>query len=564
MTEQTHPHHSYRSRVSRYLHSLKFEFLLLFFGVILLTIALIMLANIFLLEDFYYSEKQEALEQVYESLNEAAQDGTISSINYGVQLTQLGNRENVNILVMDQESQTVRVFTTDSATMLSRMFDNIFGATNDLPENFDEEMEDAWLNDRDAPDFYSVRVLIEEENLRVSIVRDRSTNTEYMERWGMLSDGSYYLLRTALDSIHRNSQIANEFTIYIGCVVLVIGAVISIFAARGFTRPITQITELSQRMGQLDFSAKYVPTGHPRDEIVTLGDNMNDLSEKLEHTISELKNANAQLQQDIERRDQNEAMQRDFISSVTHELKTPIALIQGYAEGLQDGMAEDPEDREYYCTVIMDEARKMNSMVQQLLSLTHLEFGQSNELSYENFDVVELIREYIGTAGLLAKDQDITVRMTQQTPIYVWADQFYVEEVFQNYFTNAVHHCMAVPAAAPVGNRTGVYESTGSAVGTVSRGGTGNSSDKVIDIKFERGENSVRIGVFNTGQPIPEESIPRIWEKFYKVDKARTREYGGSGVGLSIVKALMELMHQPYGVINYDNGVEFWFELEIR
>ena len=86
--------------------------------------------------------------------------------------------------------------------------------------------------------------------------------------------------------------------------------------------------------------------------------------------------------------------------------------------------------------------------------------------------------------------------------------------------------------------------------------------DKVIDIRFEQKENCVRISVFNTGDPIPEDSVGRIWEKFYKVDKARTRAYGGSGVGLSIVKAIMELLHQDYGVINYDNGVEFWFELE--
>ncbi len=214
---------------------------------------------------------------------------------------------------------------------------------------------------------------------------------------------------------------------------------------------------------------------------------------------------------------------------MTHELKTPIALIQGYAEGLQDGMADDPKDRDYYCGVIVDEAGKMNHMVQQFLSLTHLEFGQNNELNYENFDITELVRNYIRTGGLLAKERGIQVKVESSGPIYVWADQFYAEEVFQNYFTNAVNHC---------------------------------DGEKIIDIRFKQQENKVRIGVFNTGAPIPEESIPRIWEKFYKVDKARTRAYGGSGVGLSIVKAIMELIHQDYGVCNYDNGVEFWFELE--
>ena len=115
--------------------------------------------------------------------------------------------------------------------------------------------------------------------------------------------------------------------------------------------------------------------------------------------------------------------------------------------------------------------------------------------------------------------------------LFVWADEFKVEEVFTNYFSNAIHYC---------------------------------SGDKKIVITLTKGEKTVRVSVFNTGEPIPEESISYIWDKFYKVDKARTREYGGSGVGLSIVKAIMESMNQKYGVENYQNGVLFWFELDIK
>ena len=549
---QNRPHRPRRGRFQTYLHSLKFELMILCFGLIALAIVLIMAANHFLLEDYYYNEKMDALEDTYEALNQAAIDGTLSSITFGTRLTQLGSRDNVNVLIMDQESQTVLAFTTDTDTMVRRMLDNIFGVTNELPEDFGEEEAEEWAADKSAPNYYIVKTLVDEESTKVQIVRDKSTNTDYMERWGMLADGSYYLMRTAVDSIRVNSQIANEFTLYIGLAVLVFGFFLSFFVARGVTRPIEQISELSQRMGQLDFSAKYVSSGHQRNEIETLGDNMNDLSAKLEETISELKNANARLQQDIERRDANEEMQREFISNVTHELKTPIALIQGYAEGLQDGMAEDPEDRDYYCGVITDEAQKMNRMVQQLLSLTHLEFGQNNDLNYTNFDIVALVRSYLETAGKLAQDEEIEVRVNADGPVMVWADQFYAEEVFQNYYTNAVHHCEARP-------------STQAASAFSAKSGDGaqpGGMKKVIDIRFERKDNNVRIRVFNTGQPIPEESLPRIWEKFYKVDKARTREYGGSGVGLSIVKALMDLMHQAYGAVNYDNGVEFWFELE--
>ncbi len=511
----------------RKFRSLQMEFAALFFALMAGAVAVMFLANNAFLERYYNSEKQDTLENTYERLNAAAASNSIESIAFGNELTQIANRNNISILVIDEESKTVRAMAADVNTMMNRMWDNILETTNELPEDFDEHKVASWQEDRHAPDYYIVKRLQEGDSTRVQIVLDKGTGTQYMERWGMLSNGSYYLLRTAMDSIRANAMIANRFILLVGGSVILLGLFVAMLLSRRITRPIIRMTELSRKMRTLDFSAKY--EGNDRNEIQILGENMNDLSETLEETISKLKNANARLQQDIEHRDKTEAMQREFISNVTHELKTPIALIQGYAEGLQDGMADDPKDRDYYCGVIVDEAGKMNHMVQQFLSLTHLEFGQNNELNYENFDITELVRNYIRTGGLLAKERGIQVKMENSGPIYVWADQFYAEEVFQNYFTNAVNHC---------------------------------DGEKIIDIRFKQKENKVRIGVFNTGAPIPEESIPRIWEKFYKVDKARTRAYGGSGVGLSIVKAIMELIHQDYGVCNYDNGVEFWFELE--
>ena len=222
-------------------------------------------------------------------------------------------------------------------------------------------------------------------------------------------------------------------------------------------------------------------------------------------------------------------MRKEFLSNVSHELKTPIALIQGYAEGLKEGINDDAESREFYCEVIMDEAAKMNNMVKKLLTLNQLEFGNET-ITMERFDIVSLIRNYLQSAEILCTQKQIALRMEDYPPTSVWADEFMVEEVFGNYFSNAVNHI---------------------------------DGDRIIEVKLKQMDGKVRVSVFNTGQPIPEESLPRIWEKFYKVDKARTRAYGGSGVGLSIVKAIMESLNQKYGVINYDNGVEFWFELEM-
>lgn len=211
-------------------------------------------------------------------------------------------------------------------------------------------------------------------------------------------------------------------------------------------------------------------------------------------------------------------------------MKTPIALIQGYAEGLQDNINEDPEDREFYCEVIIDEANKMNNMVKKLLNLNQIEFGK-NQIEFERFDIVAVIQSVLNSNQLIFAQKEVTVIFEQQEPVYVWADEYMTQEVVTNYVSNALNHV---------------------------------DGEKIIVIKMTRLEDVVRIAVRNTGEPIPEDDLEKVWIKFYKVDKARTREYGGSGIGLSIVKAIMNSMHRECGVYNTNNGVEFWFELDTK
>ncbi len=292
--------------------------------------------------------------------------------------------------------------------------------------------------------------------------------------------------------------------------------------------PILELTDISKRMTELDFEAKYIPRPR-RNEIDELGEHMNGLSGTLEQTISELKSANNQLLIDIEKKTQVDRMRKEFLSNVSHELKTPLALIQGYAEGLRECINEDAESRDFYCEVIMDEADKMNRMVQKLLTLNQLESGNET-ISIERFDLTELIAGVVSAAGILLQQENITVTECPSEPLFVWADEFMVEEVVTNYLSNAIHY-----AGEP----------------------------KEIAIRYRKTGLCVRVSVFNTGSRIPEEDIDKIWNKFYKVDKARTREYGGSGIGLSIVKAIMESHHRECGVVNCDDGVEFWFELDM-
>ena len=345
----------------------------------------------------------------------------------------------------------------------------------------------------------------------------------YVDMWGSLDDGSQFLLRSPVESMRESASISNRFLLYIGSVLIVVSILLIWYFSKRITDPIRELARLSDRMADLDFDAKYTSGGS--NEIGELGENFNRMSEKLESTISELKKANNSLQKDIEQKDKLEKMRNEFLGNVSHELKTPIALIQGYAEGLKEGVNEDAESREFYCDVIMDEASKMNQMVKNLLT-----FGDE-DIVFERFNLTALVKGVLQSMEIMADQAGAKIMLHTEEDIYAWADEFKVEQVVRNYVSNACHHV---------------------------------SGDMVIEVKMVQKDGKVRVSVFNTGNPIPEADAPHIWDKFYKVDKAHTREYGGNGIGLSIVKAIMKSFNQEYGVKNYDNGVEFWFELDVQ
>lgn len=485
-------------------YSIKKQFVGVICLLIMGTILLCWFINNTLLENYYLNNKQNVLMYAYHYINTVSNEGKFNTEEFDIEFQKIIGKYNISFIVLDAETQTLKTSANDYEILSKELLKNIFGSGN-------------------GP---NVRLLEKGDSYEISIMLDDWTKTEFIEMWGVLDNGNLFLFRNPLESIKESVKLANRFLAYVGIFAAALSALVALWVSGKIAKPIMELTQISERMLHLDFEAKY--SGKSRTEIALLGHNINELSEILEKTISELKSANNELQRDIERKNKVDEMRREFLSNVSHELKTPIALIQGYAEGLKEGINDDVESREFYCDIIMDEAAKMNTMVKKLLTLNQLESG-NEAIAMERFDIVALIRNYIQSSEILTKQKDISVRMENYPPIYVWADEFKTEEVFMNYFTNAINYAL--------------YE-------------------KIIDVRIQIEKNKVRVSVFNTGNPIPEESLAHLWEKFYKVDKARTREYGGSGIGLSIVKAIMESMNQGYGVRNYDNGVEFWYELE--
>lgn len=482
--------------------SLKYQLIFTMLGIVAGTVIICWFLNNTFLERYYTFHKEKEIQKSYNQVNSICEKETSES---DIALERLCMDKNLDILITDKARNLVWSSYSDAQRIQMQLENWLYGTERG-----------------------TIRVLYDGEEYMLVRQTDERLQTDYLVLFGRLKNGGYVYMRAALESIRESASITNRFFGAVSMGAIAISIVLIVILSRRICKPIQSLSDISARMSNLDFEAKYVPDKYVSWEIHELGLSMNELSETLEEKISELKTANVSLQQDISRKEQIDEMRKEFLSNVSHELKTPLALIQGYAEGLKECINEDETSRDFYCDVIMDEADKMNHMVRQLLTLNQLEFG-NDTVEMTRFNITELIEGVIQSAAIMAAQKQADIRFCQDGPVYVWGDEFKTEEVITNYLTNALNHV---------------------------------DGEKRIEISYTFRENLVRVHVFNTGVNIPEEDLDKIWGKFYKVDKARTREYGGSGIGLSIVKAIMDSFHQQCGVLNRGDGVEFWMELE--
>jgi len=526
-------------------HSIKWRLVALLIAILGGVILLCTVINSLFLEKYYERMKVDKLGDSFKNINETFDGSTTDELTLAYD--QLGSDSNVTLYIFDKYVMTTGIVlevkypqnmnSRDSDLLKKEIMFYYYPDKADYPD-FLDSIDSASLTDipskagveKKSVDRGNKRII---SNDQYMIYRrfDERLEANYLELFGTLNSGDSVFLRTNYDNISESAGIANRFFMYVGLIGTLIGAIAMYMTGNSFTRPLKKLTRITKDISKLDFDVRY--EDRRSDEIGVLGESINALSGKLEQTISELKSANNELKSDIEKKQQIDDMRREFLSDVTHELKTPIALIQGYAEGLKDNISTDEESRNFYCDVIIDESVKMNNMVKKLLTLSHIESG-SEKVEFQRFDIIELIDGVIKSMAVMFQNNDVKLDMEELQPVYVWADEYRIEEVVTNFISNALNHATLQPG----------YDS------------------KTVRITVVNKDEKARVSVFNTGEKIPDESINRIWDKFYKVDKARTREYGGSGIGLSIVKAIMESMNQNYGVINHNDGVEFWFELD--
>ena len=476
--------------------------------VILLIISFLIIVNNFVLGQFYLYSKRKALKSVYKTVNDYytnSQNGDLET-----QLEKIAIQNNFDILIRDDQNVNIYTSNKDFYSTLGQMNE----MTNRLNTGAGEIIEES-------------------DNFLITKMKDNKNGITYILLTSMLDNGYLLYIRMPITSIQESVKISNNFLYLMAGIAILIAAVIVSYVSRKFADPILELNSIAKKMANLDFSHKYRITDTD-DEINNLGRSINLMSDKLERTIKQLRNTNIELEKDIEEKSKIDEMRKSFISDVSHELKTPIALIQGYSEGLLENVNSDEESRKFYAEVILDETNKMDKLVKQLLELMKLEYGK-REFNDSKFNIVEVEKEIVRKSKVMLEEKNINVEFETPDEINVMADDFYIEQVVGNYMTNAIKHADEV------------------------------NGKKIIRIKnvVNVEKNKVRISVFNTGENIQEEHLGRIWNRFYKIDESRNRNEGGTGIGLSFVKAIMNNYGNNYGVINREDGVEFYFDLDL-
>lgn len=347
---------------------------------------------------------------------------------------------------------------------------------------------------------------------------------QYMVYGAFFDNDTGVEIYSAIDVVEENAQIASDALIYLSMFILIAIFTVSSYYTSLFTNPIRQITNTAKKMAKLDFSESCPP--FRIRELNELSENINILSGRLDTALTELKTENRQLESDIRLERKMEKTRRSFIANVSHELKTPISIIQGYAEGMKYGIG--CENKDEYCDIIIEESEKMNSLVSRIME--YMLYGSGTlEIKKEKFNIKKLIRDYFSTLELTTTEKDAEIRINIDERFEGNGDTELITHVLSNYINNALTHL---------------------------------DFEKRITVSAADLSDRYRITVFNTGKPIPGSHIENIWQSFYRADKAHSRQEGHFGLGLSIVASIQELHNQDYGVSNKDNGVEFWFDIE--
>ncbi|WP_176461864.1 sensor histidine kinase [Anaeromicrobium sediminis] len=328
----------------------------------------------------------------------------------------------------------------------------------------------------------------------------------------------FLLIAQPLQQVSENVAIANDFILMIGIGILIIGVIIANYMSRRIVRPILEITEITSKIANLDFSERY--HGTLKDEVGILGKSINRISEKLHSTISDLKHTNTDLQKELQ-------LQKRFLASVSHEFKTPVGLIRGYTESLHLGMAKDKEEAQEFTSIILQETDHLNRLISDIIFLMHIDSGIF-QMNMKGFDLAISIQGVVNKFSQMPSEKSFELSVETPSKLQVCGDEGRLIQVLENLISNGIRH--------------------------VSPGG-------ILQLTANQKNNLVKVEIYNSGKQIPKEHLPHLFNAFYSAQDSRSRNNSGTGLGLSIVNSIIQKHRGECGVFNRADGVVFWFTL---
>ena len=336
-----------------------------------------------------------------------------------------------------------------------------------------------------------------------------------------------FCLNLPMETTNTAVKLATRFTRIIGIIVWFVCVIVFYFLSKLICRPHRSIAETAAQIANLDFS-KRCPEGFTR-ELDDLRLSINSMADSLEGHVNALRETNAQLQAELSERIRQQKISAELIANLAHDLKTPITIISGYAEGLSEGVARTPEKQQTYFDTIQRESKQMQTIVTRILALGRMESGETPIIPVD-FDLTAMLDEILDSFQRELERLDLRLTRVGPKPCLVYTDYDCIRQSLINYVQNAVYHISN-------GNR--------------------------IEVRLEDLGDRIRVRVINSSEPIAEEEARRFWEKLYRGDPSRQRQNGEMGLGLSIVKGNMERLGHAYGFENVPEfpGVCFWLEV---
>ncbi|WP_026888490.1 sensor histidine kinase [Clostridium beijerinckii] len=459
----------------------------LFYIFMVLMISLVLggiILNSVFLESYYIYKNKGALVSVSQKIKDEYMEGEKDNYQYADTIQSV---DNINTIIVDNNYDI--------------KYNSIHPKSNDEEKRLSKEIKQTIIENEKRLSKKYVYYIDEKNN-------DQRTKLVFVSQ---IENGDFIILKKSFKSIHESVVIANQFYILAGLIVMLIGAIFIIIFSNKITKPIIEMSKIAENISNLKFDK--VVDIDSKDEIGRLGNSINKISDKLNKSIDELK-------QDVERK-------KELVRNMSHELKTPIGIIKGYAEGLKFGVANDKETMDKYCYILVEECDRMDRLVKELLHYSMIEGGMIS-LNVISFDVNEFLCKIVERFKPAIDEKNITFTLDCMKDCKIHADRDLLEKAVNNFITNAIDHV---------------------------------KGRRIINIIAKKEENKIKIGVFNTGDNIRKEEIDKLWDVCYKVDKSRSRKYGGHGIGLSLVRLIAHLHGGITTVKNMEEGVFFYLEI---